>query len=321
MISLQDSLMIKSLWRKQNQNLDSTSNVGLVDVLSMPSSYRLHFRHIATGKYVAIKFVKVPQPRATMTIEDIRLLKKAKFLRQEIETHRQLLCPYIVAFYGFATINSEVLICMELMGMSLEDLNEFIHRSDHNKSDIAVFPEKLLVVIGKSILNGLRSRFLENGHATTSDAGSIAYMPPERIPGHPNPSVVYDIRSDTWSLGVTLAELVCGKYPIVDEDGNIPQGDISILMRCIRIVKGNEICERCFENKYPEYIKGFAELCLEELSKRPKFDQLVQTKFYECFNELLEETNAYVATFVCQIMDFEENKHTTTSSSSTLINL
>lgn len=48
--------------------------------------------------------------------------------------------------------------------------------------------------------------------AKTKDAGCRPYMAPERIdPEFSHKG--YDVRSDVWSLGITLMEVASGKFP------------------------------------------------------------------------------------------------------------
>jgi len=47
--------------------------------------------------------------------------------------------------------------------------------------------------------------------AKTRDAGCRPYMAPERI--DPQRAKGYDVRSDVWSLGITLIELATGCFP------------------------------------------------------------------------------------------------------------
>lgn len=48
--------------------------------------------------------------------------------------------------------------------------------------------------------------------AKTIDAGCKPYMAPERIDPQGNPAQ-YDIRSDVWSLGISMIEMATGRYP------------------------------------------------------------------------------------------------------------
>ena len=47
--------------------------------------------------------------------------------------------------------------------------------------------------------------------AKTRDAGCRPYMAPERI--DPQRARGYDVRSDVWSLGITLIEISTGRFP------------------------------------------------------------------------------------------------------------
>lgn len=54
------------------------------------------------------------------------------------------------------------------------------------------------------------SGFLENSVAKTKDVGCRPYMAPERLTASLEG---YDIRSDVWSLGITLIETARGEFP------------------------------------------------------------------------------------------------------------
>lgn len=57
--------------------------------------------------------------------------------------------------------------------------------------------------------------------AVTFEAGCKPYMAPERI--NPDPKRKgYDIRSDVWSLGITMMEMATGKFPY-ETSGNFFQ--------------------------------------------------------------------------------------------------
>ena len=65
---------------------------------------------------------------------------------------------------------------------------------------------------------------LDNSVADTF-VGTGTYMAPERIQGSP-----YTVKSDVWSVGLTLMELAIGKFPFaVDHEGDEPAGPQGIL--------------------------------------------------------------------------------------------
>lgn len=75
---------------------------------------------------------------------------------------------------------------------------------------------------------------LENSVADTF-VGTGTYMAPERIQGSP-----YTVKSDVWSVGLTLMELAIGKFPfsIESEDGDDeetagPQGILDLLQQIV----------------------------------------------------------------------------------------
>lgn len=66
--------------------------------------------------------------------------------------------------------------------------------------------------------------------------GTGTYMAPERIQGSP-----YTVKSDVWSVGLTLMELAIGKFPFSveseedgeDEDASGPQGILDLLQQIV----------------------------------------------------------------------------------------
>lgn len=74
---------------------------------------------------------------------------------------------------------------------------------------------------------------LENSVADTF-VGTGTYMAPERIQGSP-----YTVKSDVWSVGLTLMELAIGKFPFSvendddEEDASGPQGILDLLQQIV----------------------------------------------------------------------------------------
>lgn len=75
---------------------------------------------------------------------------------------------------------------------------------------------------------------LENSVADTF-VGTGTYMAPERIQGS-----AYTVKSDVWSVGLTLMEMAIGKFPFASDDGNDddeegggPQGILDLLQQIV----------------------------------------------------------------------------------------
>lgn len=75
------------------------------------------------------------------------------------------------------------------------------------------------------------SGHLENSIAMTTFVGTNSYMSPERIVGS-----AYKVKSDVWSVGLTLMELAIGRCPFAMDDMNEPRSPLSILDLIQRIV-------------------------------------------------------------------------------------
>lgn len=71
------------------------------------------------------------------------------------------------------------------------------------------------------------------GSIAETFVGTGTYMAPERIQGSP-----YTVKSDVWSVGLTLMELAIGKFPFggsgddADEPGG-PQGILDLLQQIV----------------------------------------------------------------------------------------
>ncbi|UYV75929.1 MAP2K7 [Cordylochernes scorpioides] len=146
-------------------------------------------------------------------------------------------CPHIVHCYGCLITESDVWICMELMGTCMDRLlrrlrepfpesilgkmavgtvkalhylkekHGVMHR-DVKPSNILLDEQGIIKLCDFSI-----SGRLVDSKARTRSAGCAAYLAPERI-NPPNPEKPdYDIRADVWSLGISLVELATGHFP------------------------------------------------------------------------------------------------------------
>jgi serine/threonine protein kinase len=102
---------------------------------------------------MAVKTIRISQNRYQDQENDDKLVR----LKKELTNFRTLSChPNIVDFYGLCfhknqdlSSDWEVLICMELMDMSLYDLYLVVH--DHQEK----FPEKILGYVAVQVLEAL----------------------------------------------------------------------------------------------------------------------------------------------------------------------
>jgi len=204
-------------------------------------------------------------------------------------------CPYIVQCYGLFITQSDVFVCMELMGTCLEKLL---------RTTRTPVPEPILGKIALSVVKALQYLKQEHGvmhrdikpsnilldergnvklcdfgisgrlvdsKAKTKGAGCAAYMAPERVepPDPLNPD--YDVRADVWSLGISLVELATGFFPY-HKCGN----EFEVLMKIMHDPSPSLPEDQGFSDEFHSFVTA----CLEkDLIRRPKFDVLLEHPF------------------------------------------
>lgn len=266
--------------------------------------------HNPSGQIMAVK-------RIRSTVDE----KEQKQLLMDLDVvMRSSDCPYIVQFYGALFREGDCWICMELMATSFDKFYKYVYSSLDD-----VIPEEILGKITLATVKALNhlkenlkiihrdikpSNILldRNGNiklcdfgisgqlvdsiAKTRDAGCRPYMAPERI----DPSASrqgYDVRSDVWSLGITLYELATGRFPY-------PKWN-SVFDQLTQVVKGDPPqLSNSDEREFSSSFINFVNLCLtKDESKRPKYRELLKHSFIMMY----EERNVDVAGYVIRIMD------------------
>ncbi|KAK3559992.1 hypothetical protein QTP86_033683, partial [Hemibagrus guttatus] len=148
-------------------------------------------------------------------------------------------CFFTVTFYGALFREGDVWICMELMDTSLDKFYKQVQEKG------MTIPEEILGKTAVSIVKALEhlhsklsvihrdvkpsnvlinmqgqvkmcdfgiSGYLVDSVAKTMDAGCKPYMAPERINPETNQKG-YNVKSDIWSLGITMIELAILRFP------------------------------------------------------------------------------------------------------------
>ncbi|XP_043464826.1 dual specificity mitogen-activated protein kinase kinase 3 [Leptopilina heterotoma] len=282
---------------------------------------------LGRGAYGVVDKMKHKQSGTIMAVKRIAATvntQEQKRLLMDLDiSMRSSACPYTVQFYGALFREGDVWICMEVMDMSLDKFYMKVYQNGRS------IPEDILGNIAFAVVSALHylysqlrvihrdvkpsnilinrkgevkicdfgiSGYLVDSVAKTIDAGCKPYMAPERIDPSGNPSQ-YDIRSDVWSLGISLVELATGKFPY--KTWGTPFEQLK------QVVKDDapKLPEGQFSDSFEELIN---KCLMKDYKSRPNYDQLLQQSFI--INHAEKETD--VATFVAEIIDLPEKNET-----------
>ncbi|EKM49552.1 uncharacterized protein PHACADRAFT_265092 [Phanerochaete carnosa HHB-10118-sp] len=177
-------------------------------------------------------------PTNTIMAKKIVLIDAKPAVRKQILRELQIMhdcnSQYIISFYGAFISDPNICICMEFMdkgsldgiykkigpidvdvvgkvalavleGLTyLYDVHRIIHR-DIKPSNILFNSKGQIKIcdfgVSGELINSIADTFV----------GTSTYMSPERIQG-----AQYTVKSDVWSLGISLIELALGRFPFSD---------------------------------------------------------------------------------------------------------
>ncbi|XP_077359142.1 dual specificity mitogen-activated protein kinase kinase 6 isoform X1 [Festucalex cinctus] len=128
------------------------------------------------------------------------------------------------------------------------------------------------------------SGYLVDSVAKTMDAGCKPYMAPERINPDTNQKG-YNVKSDIWSLGITMLELAILGFPY--DSWGTPFQQLKQVVE--------EPSPQLPADKFsPEFVQ-FISLCLKKVSKeRPTYAELMQHPFFTCHDTKDTDVAAFV---------------------------
>lgn len=243
-------------------------------------------RHVPSDTIMAVKRI-----RATVNSEE------QKRLLMDLDINmRTVDCPFTVTFYGALFREGDVWICMELMDTSLDKFYKQV------KAKGQKIPEEILGKITVSIVKALEhlhsrlqvihrdvkpsnvlinsegqvkmcdfgiSGYLVDSVAKTLDAGCKPYMAPERINPETNQKG-YNVKSDIWSLGITLVELSVLDFPYASWGTPFQQ------LKQVVEEPSPQLPE-----SFSAPFRDFTALCLKKVSsERPTYAELMLLPFF-----------------------------------------
>uniref|UniRef100_A0A182QT96 mitogen-activated protein kinase kinase n=1 Tax=Anopheles farauti TaxID=69004 RepID=A0A182QT96_9DIPT len=239
-------------------------------------------------------------------------------------------CRHTVQFYGALFREGDVWICMEVMDTSVDKFYPVVYKRPGR-----TIPERILGRIALAIVRALHylhtelrvihrdvkpsnvlmnrrgevkmcdfgiSGYLVDSVAKTIDAGCKPYMAPERIdPGSGSRTAGYDIKSDVWSLGITMVEIATGRFPYATWRTPFEQLKQVVKDDPPRLPKSAAPDSEEFTAEF----HAFTSSCLQKkYQQRGNYEQLLATDFLQRYGGGDEQADTTdMAAYVCTILD------------------
>lgn len=236
-----------------DDNRADTLEIGVEFRLDLKAEDLIVVRELGSGNGGTVSKVQHAATKVVMARKIIHVEAKnevRKRIVRELRIMHDCNSEYIVAFYGaFQNDTGDVIMCMEYMDVGsldwvsktfgpvrvdvlgkiseavlgglayLYEVHKIMHR-DLKPSNILVNSKGQIKLCDFGVSSELEGSIAE------TFVGTGTYMAPERIQGSP-----YTVKSDVWSVGLTLMELAIGKFPFggSDDDGDGPGGPQGIL--------------------------------------------------------------------------------------------
>ncbi|KAI9780686.1 MAG: MAP kinase kinase (MEK) [Geoglossum umbratile] len=245
-----------------DEGTHDTLEIGVEFMLDLRSEDIIVLKELGAGNGGTVSKVQHAATKVVMARKVIHVEAKKEVRKQivrELHIMRECNSPFIVSFYGaFLNEAGDVIMCMEYMDCG---------SLDRISKDFGPVRVDVLGKIAEAILGGLTylynvhrimhrdikpSNILVNsrgciklcdfgvsGQLVNSVAdtfvGTSTYMAPERIQG-----AKYSVKSDVWSVALTLMELAIGRFPFDANDSTAgdrasagPMGILDLLQQIV----------------------------------------------------------------------------------------
>ncbi|XP_058063976.1 dual specificity mitogen-activated protein kinase kinase 6 [Anopheles bellator] len=238
-------------------------------------------------------------------------------------------CRHTVQFYGALFREGDVWICMEVMDTSVDKFYPIVYKRPGR-----TIPERILGRIALAIVRALHylhtelrvihrdvkpsnvlmnrygqvkmcdfgiSGYLVDSVAKTIDAGCKPYMAPERIdPASCSRTAGYDIKSDVWSLGITMVEIATGRFPYSAWRTPFEQLKQVVTDEPPRLPKVAAAGSEEFTSDFHAFIDN----CLKKhYQQRANYEQLLAMEFMKRYDDDAKSETSDMAQYICTILD------------------
>ncbi|KAI6187647.1 Kinase [Aphelenchoides besseyi] len=259
---------------------------------------------IGTGNFASVVVRMVhKQTQNVMAVKKIRANDINEDERRKMQRELKIIiqsknCEDIVRFYGVLFVDANAWIVMEVLDCSLDQFYKLVYNKEQK------LPEEVIGFIAASVVRALNylkselniihrdvkpsnilldgsgfvklcdfgiSGYLVDSIAKSQDVGCIAYISPERLSERKS----YDIRSDVWSLGISLVEISIGKFPyagwktIFDQLQSVVNGDPPFMTTGTYSVDMIDFVNNCL---------------IKDYNYRPKFTELMTHVFFKTYD-------------------------------------
>lgn len=258
--------------------------------------------HLGHGAFGIVEKMRHTKTNFVMAVKQIPFsynCKEQKQILMDLDVSmRASDCPYTINSYGSLFKEGEVWICMEVMDTSLDKFYQINFRNHRG------MPEFILGKISIAAVNALHylhtqlqvihrdvkpsnilinrkgeiklcdfgiSGYLVDSHRKTIDAGCKSYMAPERIDTDGKGETTYGIKSDVWSLGISLIEIATGEFPYARWSTPFSQ------IRQVVVEDSPKLPSGIFTDNFEEFVHS----CLiKDVTLRADYKKLQEKKFF-----------------------------------------